>query len=85
MLAFEVASFYTHAAARGQWNSFNKFMQHGYVPGQPIGNGVVAVPFGGGGSADRERGRCSWFLRCFGGRRRCIGGMGGCTWWRRWR
>ena len=43
MLAFEVASFYTHAAARGQWNSFNKFMQHGYVPGQPIGNGVVAV------------------------------------------
>ena len=47
MLAFEVASFYTHAAARGQWNSFNKFMQHGYVPGQPIGNGVVAVHLAG--------------------------------------
>jgi tetratricopeptide (TPR) repeat protein len=42
-LAFEVASFYSHAAARGQWNAFNKFMQHGYVAGQPIGNGVVAV------------------------------------------
>jgi tetratricopeptide (TPR) repeat protein len=42
-LAFEVASFYSHTAARGQWSAWNKFMLHGYVPGQPIGNGVVAA------------------------------------------
>jgi tetratricopeptide (TPR) repeat protein len=41
--AFTVASFYGLTAARGNWPAWNKFMPHGYPPGQTMGNFVVAV------------------------------------------
>lgn len=41
--AFTVASFYGLTAARGNWPAWNKFMTHGYLPGQTMGNFVVAM------------------------------------------
>src|SRR5579863_10344703 len=44
VFAFAVASFYGLTAARGDWQAWSKFMPHGYMPGQPMGNGVAAMP-----------------------------------------
>ncbi len=41
--AFTVASFYGLTAARGNWQQWNKTMTHGYTPGHPMGNLVVAI------------------------------------------
>ena len=43
VFAFSIASFYISTAARGELSQWNKFMTHGNVAGQPIGNGVVVV------------------------------------------
>ncbi len=43
MFVFEVASFYGRAALRGNPLALNSSMTHGYIPGQPVGNLVVAV------------------------------------------
>jgi uncharacterized membrane protein len=43
VFAFAVASFYGLTAARGDWQAWSKFMPHGYVPGQTMGNGVAAM------------------------------------------
>ncbi len=40
---FAVASFYGLTAVRGNWQAWNKFMTHGYVPGKPVGNFVVSM------------------------------------------
>ena len=38
-----VASFYGRAALRGDSLAWNRFMTHGYVPGDPVGNAVAAL------------------------------------------
>ncbi len=43
VFAFAVASFYGLAAARGNWQQWNKSMTHGYAPDHPMGNLVVAI------------------------------------------
>jgi uncharacterized membrane protein len=43
MFAFTVASFYGRAAVRGDLPALNKFMTHGYIPGDRLGNVAVAV------------------------------------------
>lgn len=43
VFAFAVASFYGLTAARGDWQGWTKFMPHGYMPGQTMGNGVAAM------------------------------------------
>jgi tetratricopeptide (TPR) repeat protein len=43
LFASTVASFYGLAAVRGNFQMFNKFMSHGYIPGDRVGNVVVAV------------------------------------------
>ena len=43
VFAFTVASFYGLTAARGNWQQWNKTMTHGYTPGHPMGNLVVAI------------------------------------------
>ena len=43
VFAFAVASFYGLSAARGNWQQWNKSMTHGYTPGQPVNNLVVAI------------------------------------------
>jgi uncharacterized membrane protein len=43
IFATAVASFYGLAAARGNWHQWNKFMSHGYTPGRPMANLVVAI------------------------------------------
>jgi uncharacterized membrane protein len=43
MLAFTVASFYGGMALRGDWQAWNRFMGHGYVPGEGLGNLAVGV------------------------------------------
>ena len=43
VFAFTVASFYGLTAARGNWQQWNKSMTHGYAPGHPMGNLVVAI------------------------------------------
>ena len=43
VFAFTVASFYGLTAARGNWQQWNKSMAHGYTPGHPMGNLVVAI------------------------------------------
>jgi tetratricopeptide (TPR) repeat protein len=40
---FAVASFYGLTAMRGNWQAWNKFMTHGYMPGKPVGNFVVSM------------------------------------------
>jgi Predicted membrane protein (DUF2306)/Tetratricopeptide repeat len=46
VFAFAVASFYGLSAARGNWQQWNKSMTHGYTPGHPIKNLVVAIHLG---------------------------------------
>ena len=41
--AFSVASFYGLTALRGDWQAWNKFMTHGYLPGQTMGNFAVSM------------------------------------------
>jgi len=43
VFAFAVASFYGLSAARGNWQQWNKSMAHGYTPGHPMKNLVVAI------------------------------------------
>jgi uncharacterized membrane protein len=43
IFATTVASFYGLTAARGNWQQWNKSMSHGYTPGRPIANLVVAI------------------------------------------
>jgi tetratricopeptide (TPR) repeat protein len=43
VFAFTVASFYGLAAARGNWQQWNKTMTHGHTPGHPMGNLAVAI------------------------------------------
>lgn len=43
LFAFAVASFYTSAAVRGNFPAWNRFMSHGYVAGDSIGNAAVAA------------------------------------------
>jgi uncharacterized membrane protein len=43
VFAFTVASFYASAAVRGNFEAWNRFMSHGYVAGDTIGNVTVAV------------------------------------------
>jgi uncharacterized membrane protein len=46
VFAFAVASFYGLSAARGNWQQWNKSMTHGYAPGHPMKNLVVAIHLG---------------------------------------
>jgi tetratricopeptide (TPR) repeat protein len=46
VFAFAVASFYGLSAARGNWQQWNKSMTHGYTPGHPMKNLVVAIHLG---------------------------------------
>jgi tetratricopeptide (TPR) repeat protein len=46
VFASAVASFYGLSAARGNWQQWNKTMSHGYTPGHPIKNLVVAIHLG---------------------------------------
>lgn len=46
VFAFAVASFYGLSAARGNWQQWNKSMAHGYTPGHPMKNLVVAIHLG---------------------------------------
>src|SRR5580692_3028146 len=43
VFAFTIASFYGLAAARGNWQQWNRVMTHGHIAGQPVGNLVVAI------------------------------------------
>ena len=43
VFAFAVASFYSTTAMRGHPESWNRFMTHGHIPEQPIGNLVVGL------------------------------------------
>jgi hypothetical protein len=43
VFAFAVASFYTSAVVRGNLPAWNRFMPHGYVAGDTVGNVAVAV------------------------------------------
>jgi uncharacterized membrane protein len=43
IFATTVASFYGLTAARGNWQQWNKAMVHGYTPGRPMANLVVAI------------------------------------------
>jgi hypothetical protein len=43
VFVFAVASFYTSAAVRGNFLAWNRFMRHGYVPGDTMGNVTLAV------------------------------------------
>src|ERR1700761_702319 len=43
IFATTVASFYGLTAARGNWQQWNKVMTHGYTPGRPMANLVVAI------------------------------------------
>src|SRR6185295_9650602 len=43
VFAFAVASFYASAVARGNLAAWNRFMPHGYVAGETVGNVAVAV------------------------------------------
>src|SRR5882757_1589477 len=43
LFAFTVASFYGGTAARGDLQAWNKSMTHGYVPGDRVGNLVIAI------------------------------------------
>ena len=43
IFATTVASFYGLTAARGHWQQWNKSMTHGYTPGRPMANLVVAI------------------------------------------
>jgi uncharacterized membrane protein len=43
VFAFAVASFYASAVVRGNLAAWNRFMPHGYVTGDTVGNTVVAV------------------------------------------
>src|ERR1700678_1793502 len=46
VFAFAVASFYGLTAARGNWQQWNRTMTHGYSPGHPMKNVVVAIHLG---------------------------------------
>ena len=43
VFAFSVAVFYGLSAGRDHWQSWNRFMTHGYVPDQSVGNGAVVL------------------------------------------
>lgn len=43
IFAAYVAAFYGTAALQGRWSAWNKVLLHGHVPGDPLGNGVVAL------------------------------------------
>ena len=38
VFAFTVASVYSRTAVRGDLQAWNKFMTHGYIPGDRLGN-----------------------------------------------
>ena len=46
VFAFAVASFYGLSAVRGNWQQWNRTMTHGYAPGHPMKNLVVAIHLG---------------------------------------
>ncbi len=46
MLAIYIVGFYWRAAAQGQFETWNKVLTHGYVPGDRLGNLVVALHLG---------------------------------------
>jgi tetratricopeptide (TPR) repeat protein len=46
VFALALASFYGLSAARGNWQQWNKSMTHGYTPGHPMKNLVVAIHLG---------------------------------------
>lgn len=46
VFAFAVASVYGLSAARGNWQQWNRTMTHGYAPGHPMKNLVVAIHLG---------------------------------------
>ncbi len=41
--AIAVAGFYGRSAGRGDYDAWNRVMTHGYVPGEPLGNTMVAI------------------------------------------
>lgn len=41
--AASVAAFFGRAAGRGDCDAWNRVMAHGYVPGEPLGNMMVAI------------------------------------------
>jgi uncharacterized membrane protein len=43
VFAFAVATFYSHAARRGDSLAWNRFMTHGYIPGDRVGNFVAVM------------------------------------------
>jgi tetratricopeptide (TPR) repeat protein len=43
LFAFTVAFFYGSAAVRGNLHAWNKFMAHGYVPGDRMGNSALVI------------------------------------------
>jgi uncharacterized membrane protein len=43
VFAFTIAAFYGSAAVRGDMAALNRFMAHGYIPGDRLGNTAVAV------------------------------------------
>jgi hypothetical protein len=43
LFVFYIASFYGGSAVRGNWEAWNRAMPHGYVPGDAVGNVVVAA------------------------------------------
>ena len=43
VFVFAIASFYTSAAVRGNYAAWNRFMPHGYVAGDTVGNVTVGV------------------------------------------
>src|SRR5713226_8825837 len=43
VFAFAVASFYGLTALRGDFHGWSKFISHGYIPGDTMGNFAVAM------------------------------------------
>jgi len=43
LFAFAVASFYGHVSAQGNWLGWNRFMSHGYAPGEHLGNTAAVM------------------------------------------
>ena len=43
LFAFYVADFYGRTASHGQWQDWNQVLQAGYIPGDTLGNAVLAA------------------------------------------
>ena len=79
VFAFTVASFYGLAAARGNWQQWNKSMTHGYAPGHPMGNLVVAIHLSSA-VIILLSGALQLIPQSAAARRSFIAGMGASTW-----